>query len=434
MSFSLDEITRLAPDEASVKAGEKLAVVSNWSDTGRSENALWGNCKGSGKLPYRVMVDLGNIAFKCSCPSRKFPCKHGLSILILQLRNTSEFTQNPNPEDVQEWLDKRNSRAEKKESSESKSVDPEAKAKRIESREEKVRNGIEELQLWLKDLVRNGIVSIPQNRFQFNANIISRMVDAQAGGLANRLRQFNEIDFSQQSWPEELMYQASSLYLLSETYVNRNVLDEERHSDLEQWIGWNITKEEVLKTDAITGNWMVLSCQQSEMDRLTMEKIWMYSEQDKRFAQLLQFFAPGQIMETHYLANTTIEADVHFYPGKQNLRAIPSALRKTSSGCTVISGFSGITLALDAKTAYRINQPFGNEFPVVFSAVSVVRHNQKWMLKDSDNIGLELINPELEIMKALSITGGKPTSIFGCIHRTTFMILGIWFNSIYYSF
>ncbi len=42
-----------------------------------------GLCQGSGRQPYQARVDLAEPAFKCSCPSRKFPCKHGLALLLL---------------------------------------------------------------------------------------------------------------------------------------------------------------------------------------------------------------------------------------------------------------------------------------------------------------------------------------------------------------
>jgi len=44
---------------------------------------IWGECQGSGAKPYQVQIALAEPAFKCSCPSRKFPCKHGLGLLLI---------------------------------------------------------------------------------------------------------------------------------------------------------------------------------------------------------------------------------------------------------------------------------------------------------------------------------------------------------------
>src|SRR3712207_2952649 len=81
--WTYEQVTKLAPDAPSLTAARRLAVPLPWSDTGASETLLWGRCQGSGKTPYQVSVDLTGPAFRCSCPSRKFPCKHALALMLL---------------------------------------------------------------------------------------------------------------------------------------------------------------------------------------------------------------------------------------------------------------------------------------------------------------------------------------------------------------
>ncbi len=49
---------------------------------GRLPDLVWGLCAGSGRHPYQVIVELSGPAYKCSCPSRKLPCKHTLALLL----------------------------------------------------------------------------------------------------------------------------------------------------------------------------------------------------------------------------------------------------------------------------------------------------------------------------------------------------------------
>ncbi|MEI3420204.1 MAG: SWIM zinc finger family protein [Butyricimonas faecihominis] len=107
MQLSEDQIIKLAPDAASVKAGKGLASAAKWVLRGASDRALWGHCQGSGKNPYQTQVDLQNIAFKCSCPSHKFPCKHSLGLLFLYASQPDLFTTGEEPDLVKEWLEKR---------------------------------------------------------------------------------------------------------------------------------------------------------------------------------------------------------------------------------------------------------------------------------------------------------------------------------------
>ncbi|WP_420894866.1 SWIM zinc finger family protein, partial [Streptomyces noursei] len=39
-------------------------------------------CEGGDGTRYGTVVDLDGPAFQCSCPSRKFPCKHTLGLLL----------------------------------------------------------------------------------------------------------------------------------------------------------------------------------------------------------------------------------------------------------------------------------------------------------------------------------------------------------------
>src|SRR6202034_3296211 len=87
------QVLALAPDAASAKAGQGLGNPGKWVSLGRRERSVWGQCQGSGKDPYRTQADLTGPAFHCSCPSRKFPCKHGLGLLLILASNGAKFSE-----------------------------------------------------------------------------------------------------------------------------------------------------------------------------------------------------------------------------------------------------------------------------------------------------------------------------------------------------
>ena len=138
LQLSEEQVFALAPDESSKKSGRELANPAKWVSKGVNELALWGECQGSGSKPYQSQVDLVNIAFKCSCPSRKFPCKHGIGLLLLYARNKADFTNKDMPAWVAEWISKRSERQEKQITQKDKPVDEAAQAKRRQAREQKV--------------------------------------------------------------------------------------------------------------------------------------------------------------------------------------------------------------------------------------------------------------------------------------------------------
>src|SRR6201987_1385396 len=100
----------LAPAGAAVSAARKLATPASWPALGCAEGALWGLAQGSGQSPYQVAVDLSGPAYKCSCPSRKIPCKHVLGLLLVW--SDGVVAEAPAPEFVKEWLAARETRSE----------------------------------------------------------------------------------------------------------------------------------------------------------------------------------------------------------------------------------------------------------------------------------------------------------------------------------
>ncbi|MGW4800640.1 SWIM zinc finger family protein, partial [Nonomuraea sp. NPDC004297] len=108
--WSRDQVLALAPDASSRKAAQGVAAAGKWSLRGTTGAVLFGECKGSGARPYLAAVDLGEPAYRCSCPSRKFPCKHALGLLLLWSADGAPV-QEAVPQWVAEWLDGRAERA-----------------------------------------------------------------------------------------------------------------------------------------------------------------------------------------------------------------------------------------------------------------------------------------------------------------------------------
>ncbi|TAD82969.1 MAG: SWIM zinc finger family protein, partial [Bacteroidetes bacterium] len=133
MALSKEQILALAPDDASAKAGAALARKDQWVELGFSPEALWGLCKGSGQNPYQTQIDRSDLAAKCSCPSRKFPCKHSIGLMLLYSASPAAFSQKPVPDWVTGWLNKRKE-APKNPSGEAvaKQKTPDAAAKRAD--------------------------------------------------------------------------------------------------------------------------------------------------------------------------------------------------------------------------------------------------------------------------------------------------------------
>src|SRR6266700_2240401 len=161
---STEQVLVLAPDASSVAASKKLAHTKHWQHLGQSAEALWGECQRSAL--YQVCIDLSTLTMTCSCPSRKLPCKHSLGLLLLAVNTPADVPTSEAPEWVSSWLVKRaaaSKRKEIKETNKTPDTSPStAQLKRTEKRQAQMLKGLDRLDLWLHDLIRNGLVGAPK--------------------------------------------------------------------------------------------------------------------------------------------------------------------------------------------------------------------------------------------------------------------------------
>ncbi len=111
------QILAMAPNPAAASNGRKISQKGGFVKLERTQDdtLYMGECTGSGKNNYITSadyIDEDNPVFRCTCPSRQFPCKHSLALMYEMLAK-KEFGICEVPEDI---LKKR----EKKQAKESK--------------------------------------------------------------------------------------------------------------------------------------------------------------------------------------------------------------------------------------------------------------------------------------------------------------------------
>lgn len=434
MNFTQEQILQLAPDDASKKAGQQLANSAKWVSRFVHEKALWGDCQGSGSNPYKTMIDLQNLAFKCSCPSRKFPCKHGLGLFLLFVNQPQLFTQqNELSPNVAEWLNKREAKASPAEDKPVKPIDEKAQQKRAESREKKVEAGLQELSIWLKDIVRTGIMNIPQDPYKFNQSITARMVDAQAAGLAARLRKLNDIQYYQDGWQKTLTRQLSSIHFLCEAYQKREALEADWQQELMTQIGYTTTKETVLQNEALHDKWMILSKTMEDEANISTEKIWLYGIQSKRFALFLNFYAGNQLPQHIYTAGSLLDAGLVYYPSILPLRAILKSQSSVDLQFKSIEGLTSMNEVLEEISMQLSTQPLNETIPFILSDMKIMCINQHWFLKDTQHASISLSNSSNECWKITAISRGESFSCFALYENHQLTIHSVWIQQQFFD-
>lgn len=342
MSWTENDIHALAPDAASIKAAQGLVKPAQWSDLGASAQAVWGACQGSGSKPYQTQIDISAAvpSFKCSCPSRKFPCKHGLALLLMQVRQPALFANDQPPAWVSEWLQGRAEKAQKKEEKQreqaakaaEKAADPQAAAKAAQAAEKTERQrwaridaGVADLRQWLQDQIERGLGSLaPQAQADWHTQA-ARLVDAQAPLLAQRLRDAAEHIRQGEHWPEQLLRALGLLQLACDALARRDQLSPPELADLRtQALGWPLDKAQVLASQPpVADHWLVLGqIQQAREGKLTERRVWLHGQHTGRLALLLEHAHAGRGFDSLWTTARAIPATLAFYPSAAPLRAL----------------------------------------------------------------------------------------------------------------
>jgi hypothetical protein len=290
------------------------------------------------------------------------------------VRNQNEFEKNQQPDWVTEWLGKRIERTEKKAEKQDKPIDAEAQAKRAEARAKKVSDGIDDLQVWMKDLVRNGLLGVPERAFNFWQNPSKRMVDAQAPGLASMVRSLGKINFYGADWQYDLLNKLSRIYLATEAYKNLDSLPEDWVEEIKLQVGFTQSKDELLTQEGIRDNWQVLSRTYVEDEQLTIERNWLFGSKSGRYALLLQFFANTQVPDLNLIPGTSVDAELVFYKGINPNRALMKV--QHSVGSFVTPKFhDSFKSALQIFSETTSANPFLENVPILVSDVVFTKQN-----------------------------------------------------------
>lgn len=419
MNWTTEQIMALAPDAASAKAGQGLATARKWLALGADERTAWGLCQGSGKNPYQAQIDLTEPAFRCSCPSRKFPCKHGLGLFLLLASSAAAFKEKKPPDWVVEWMASRAKRAEQRAEKQAKDgagekvVDEAAQAKRAASREAKVAAGLGELELWLRDVARGGLAAVQSQQPKFWERTAARLVDAQAPGVARLMREMEGVPASGEGWEGRLLEQLGRLYLLIEGFKRIAELTETTQADVRALIGWTQSQEELLRLEGTRDRWLVLGQRVEEEDRLRVQRVWLWGERSGRAALILHFAHGQQPLDASFVTGSAPEAELVFFPGAYPLRAVVKQRHVAPAPPERISGYAKIIDAHEAFTSAMAANPWLEIFPMPLLNVTPLRRGDAWFVRDAEGRALK-VAPRFEFgWTMLALSGGREINVFG---------------------
>lgn len=330
----------LAPDQASLKAAGKLLKPAKWPLRETDGSYIWAECQGSGANPYRVIFDLRDHGYKCTCPSRKFPCKHTLALMILYAEGAADFSPGSIPQWGSDWIGRRRGAVPKPaddtpkpkvslskalRDDPAKPDDPKRTAATEAARQTRAKAtrdtqlaGLQDLETWIADQLSLGLPQLLGALPERCRTIAARMADAKAPSLSGRIDDIPErvLSLPAPARPDALIEELGKLVLLS-----RAMRSEPPHPGVTRLVASAESREEVLSdvhAESLQAVWQVVACHsRTRKDGLVAHSTWALAcGEVARFANLLDF-VPASLGKrgAGFTVGDTFEAEMVFYPG-----------------------------------------------------------------------------------------------------------------------
>lgn len=408
-------VLALAPDAGSTQAALSLLRSGSVRDAGAAKGAVWGRWQGSGRTPYETVVELAGPTYACSCPSRKFPCKHALALLLRW--SSGQVPSGQPPTYASSWLEARAARAAKQPVGAGRPAgelaDPDAALRRAAARAERVAGGLDELDQWLRDQVRSGLAGLERVGYAHFEVIAARMVDAQAPGVASLLRGIPG-ELTGEGWPGRVLDQLAALHLLVEAHRRLRDLDPGLAENVRSRVGYPVSKDEVLAQPGLDDEWLALGMVDTVEYRLESRRVWLYGAETGRWAMLLSFAPPGGSLNSEVVAGQRLRGRLHFYPGAGQLRALIGERTSTQDGALFPEAQP---LAVTQRRFAQLLSldPWTNRMPTAVSASPIppARSDEPWRLRDIDGAGCDVIGLPGDPWLLLACSLGRRVGIFG---------------------
>lgn len=304
-------------------------------------------------------------------------------------------------------------------------ADAEAARKRAERRTDRITGGARELEERLADLVRGGLAAAGQSGHGVWEETAARMVDAQAPGLASRVRTLGQVPASGAGWPVRMLEECGLLHLLDSAWLGRDRLPAPLFATVRTRVGLPSAPE----GPPVRDRWQVLSLHDTPDGKLVTRRIWLYGAESGRTAVLLSFGGGGRVPEQSLPVGTVIDAELTPHPGAGRRAELGTVFGAPEPARTPPPGVSPADALTGYGSALRAD-PWLESHPVVLGAVIPLPSADRWQLADPESrtalpvVGDPRTRPGLWRLAALS--GGGPVTVFGELGPRGLAPLAAW--------
>ncbi len=453
------EISALAPNASAVANARKISSSGGFVTRMRSgdDTFYMGECKGSGKKNYVVSADYIDEAqpvFRCTCPSRQFPCKHSLALLF-EMAAQKEFSVGEIPQDILDKRQKKEAREAKKQAGrQAKPATEKSRKASKAAKTRKIKKQLEGLQLLRQltaGLLNGGLAAMGSVSLKTYRDLAKQLGDYYLPGpliYLNRLILEMEAyqkdkDTGHYHAAVEILKKLRALEKKAEAYLREKLEKDSPEADDDQLY------------EELGGIWKLeelndLGLKKEDVRLLQLAFSVVYDEARKEFIDLAYWVDLDDGEICHTCNYRPIKALKHVkqedscygivrapvltcYPGKENRRVRWNGASFEEAGKEAYKALMG-TARQDLKTAVKaVKDQIKNVLSEGFSPV-LVSFAQIGMVDLGDKKVFALVDQAGDRIRLKSLPNWRDTtSMLPVIPDRTFLEHGVAFGLMYYD-
>lgn len=410
-TWTIDQILGLAPDHLQANAAETAAKPENWSSLGINNSYAWGSFSTNQSTPYHSIIALPHVGLSCDCPSRKLPCRHSISLLLLLAERPELFT----PEADSNWMALINERAAQHTNLAAHSPVTAASAQAPASYKQRlarVKAGMRELELWLRDMIHQGTAALVDKPPLYWREMADRLIDEQAFETAKEVRYLSTLPNSRPDWPVEILRRAGRLYLLTQGFSRYDSLAAEAQADLRFAAGWFIDPGHEW-SETHHDSWLIFGKRLEVSGGENLLHVWLWGNRLKRPAHLIRSLQRIDLDSRPFVSGSEFDGTLHFFPSAWPVRAELAGIHDATPSSTPVSGYRSLQKARHAYGRALSLNPWVQQYPLLLQAMKVQHDGQRWLIHDGEGYTVPLPEKTLIGWHLQRVTFSEEVAIFG---------------------
>jgi hypothetical protein len=327
---------------------------------------------------------------------------------------------------ITRWLARQLKKIESNPSAAAAINDPQPFNAAISARHENLVAVLLELELWLRDMVRNGLAILPGKPKTYWLNMANRLIDAQAGQIARELKYLANVPGRRSDWPDHLLAAVGRLYLLIQGFKHFDTLSPEIQSDLRTAVGW-LPRQHALPTEPVSaGRWLVMGRRLEKYGKHLLRRTWLWGLNSEKPLLIAEVLNKENAFEINFATGTILHASVQYYPGQWPLHGLMTDVRRVTGNQSARLGHDTIMSATRQFALARSANPWQRVYPMAFEGLYPEFHEGEWRLRDDEGVLLPFEPGFAYGWHLLALSGGHPLRLFGEWDGTYFQPLSVF--------